>query len=184
MFGLLVSGRPLNHTPEVISQTQWAFKIPAQPSFSHVAVFLLPGNELPLEYGALIFVQLSGTDEFKLLGAITQNKQSAIFRINVGQQAPPGVEVTFGVAIEAAANVEAALASAGVGKEQQQSGGKALGSPVSTKVLAQRIIGNAFNFLASFGSDTIPLKAFQAWWEKFEKRIELDPGFLEREQGG
>ena len=63
---------------------------------------------------------------------------------------------------------------------------------VETKVLAQRIIKNAFNFLASFssggggggsGEDVVPLKAFEGWWRKFERRIEGDPGFLEREGG-
>jgi hypothetical protein len=59
-------------------------------------------------------------------------------------------------------------------------------SPVSTKVLAQRIIANAFNFLASFssggtgGHEVVPLKSFEEWWRKFEKRVERDPGFLER----
>ena len=55
---------------------------------------------------------------------------------------------------------------------------------MTTKVLAQRIIGDAFNFLASFGSNEIPLKAFQNWWMKFEKKVELDPSFLEREDQG
>ena len=60
--------------------------------------------------------------------------------------------------------------------------------PVNTKVLAQRIIGNAFNFLASFsgstgpgGEEVVPLKSFRDWWTKFEKKIQMDPGFLERE---
>lgn len=60
---------------------------------------------------------------------------------------------------------------------------------ISTKVLAQRIIGSAFNFLASFaesdpsnkGYDVVPLKSFRDWWTKFERRVEMDPGFLERE---
>jgi len=58
--------------------------------------------------------------------------------------------------------------------------------PPKTKILAQRIIKNAFNFLASFaggagGSEMVPLKAFQEWWAKFERRVENDPGFLERD---
>lgn len=58
--------------------------------------------------------------------------------------------------------------------------------PPTTKVLAQRIIKNAFNFLASFaggagGSEMVPLKAFREWWVKFERRVENDPGFLERD---
>ena len=59
---------------------------------------------------------------------------------------------------------------------------------ISTKVLARRIIGNAFNFLASFaasdprarGEEVVPLKTFRDWWTKFERRIDADPGFLER----
>lgn len=56
-----------------------------------------------------------------------------------------------------------------------------------TLVLAQRIIKNAFNFLASFSGDleggieVVPLKAFEEWWRKFEGRVRNDPGFLERD---
>jgi len=64
-------------------------------------------------------------------------------------------------------------------------GGK--GKQVGTLVLARRIIRDAFNFLSSFaasgavGEEMVPLKAFSDWWVKFEKKVELDPGFLERE---
>ncbi len=56
-----------------------------------------------------------------------------------------------------------------------------------TKIkLAQKIIKNAFNFLASYsgnlqnGVEVVPLKAFEEWWRKFEGRVRSDPGFLER----
>jgi hypothetical protein len=59
---------------------------------------------------------------------------------------------------------------------------------ITTKMLAQRIIGSAFNFLASFaesdpsnkGHEVVPLKSFRDWWTKFERRIDMDPSFLER----
>jgi hypothetical protein len=68
------------------------------------------------------------------------------------------------------------------------SGSSAQKNPITTKVLAQRIIGSAFNFLASFaesdpsnkGHDVVPLKSFRDWWTKFERRIDMDPEFLER----
>ena len=62
-------------------------------------------------------------------------------------------------------------------------GGRNIGQP-STKVLAQRIIKNAFNFLASFegGDGMVPLRTFEGWWRKFESRVNSDPGFLEKEQ--
>lgn len=55
----------------------------------------------------------------------------------------------------------------------------------NAKLLAQRIIQNAFNFLASFSSggahDVVPLKAFEDWWRKFEDKMNSDPEYLERD---
>jgi len=31
------------------------------------------------------------------------------------------------------------------------------------------------------GDEKVPLKSFEEWWKKFERRVEADPGFLERE---
>lgn len=106
--------------------------------------------------------------------------------------------VTLGISIEAAQTIAPQLSALeserGAGPspstalvplsaEQRQQ------KQVTTKVLAQRIIGSAFNFLASFaesdpnrnGQEVVPLKSFRDWWTKFERRVEMDPGFLERE---
>ena len=29
--------------------------------------------------------------------------------------------------------------------------------------------------------DVVPLRSFQDWWLKFEKKLEFDPAFLERD---
>ena len=177
--------------------------------------------------------------EFRLLGAIANEKQTAIFRVNGMAQQQQGIygnggatdgaevdmdaedttvpaaqmtngstgqeDVTIGISIEPAAQVLTQVASL-VGPTTTTSNtilppssSTALtiarrSSPAArlpTKVLAQRIIQNAFNFLASFadggaggvsgGSEVVPLKSFQDWWMKFERRIDNDPGFLERE---
>jgi hypothetical protein len=101
---------------------------------------------------------------------------------------PGGADIVVGVSIEPAAQVESQMASLKAPSNNPTTAlvrqTSATGGRVTTKVLAQRIIGNAFNFLASFGSDTVPLKAFQDWWMKFEKKVELDPSFLEREDQG
>ncbi|PSK59447.1 hypothetical protein B9Z65_3771 [Elsinoe australis] len=103
-----------------------------------------------------------------------------------------GGEVRIGISIEPAGQVaeqvarfkaeQAARGGAGAGAMVKANGGAGGVGKVETKVLAQRIIGNAFNFLSSFGSEQIPLKAFQEWWKKFEGKVERDPSFLEREQ--
>lgn len=206
MFGVIISGRPVLTEPQVLSPTQYAFPLPATPSFSHIVVFLLPGTQLPPDTAAGVYVQMPPSTEFRFLGAIANEKQSAIFKVDgvdpaamvdpaTGQVAP----VTLGVSVEPVARI-AELMNAKQAQQQQQGGavagssgmelvraGPVAANPVSTKVLAQRIIANAFNFLASFagnvgpgGQEAVPLKSFQDWWAKFEKKIEMDPGFLER----
>lgn len=104
--------------------------------------------------------------------------------------------VTLGISIEPVQNVAPQLAELEAQKPQSTPSTDLVRQPpeqrqkkeVSTKVLAQRIIGNAFNFLASFASDSsgkgqevVPLKSFQDWWTKFERRVTMDPSFLEKE---
>ena len=218
-FGLILPARPVLTAPIAISPTQFAFTFPSTPSFSHIIVFLLPSTTLPDGTLAGVYIQLpNSAPEFKLLGALGVNKQSAIFKINADSAAtnatdiPTGTsedemtdvdaangaasigEVAVGISIEPAANISTQLETL---KSAQSSSSTALvtsrsphqrPSPLTTKVLAQRIIKNAFNFLASFagttgvgGQEVIPLKSFQDWWAKFERRIENDPGFLEKE---
>ena len=97
--------------------------------------------------------------------------------------------LTLGISIEEAQNIAPQLAAL---EAERPAGPTSMAlvpagqRQISTKVLAQRIIGNAFNFLASFaendkGQDVVPLKSFHNWWAKFERRIEADPTFLERE---
>lgn len=208
-FGVIVSGRPVLTDAQVVSQTQFAFQIPSQPSFSHIVVFLLPGITLPDGTAAAVYAQLPGTSDFKLLGAIANEKPSAIFKVNNKAGGPAGGglgedvmvdegaangpigPLALGISVEPAQQVAAALeqkkaqdaATSGAGQGNQMVlRGQ---NNVNTKVLAQRIIKNCYDFLTSWGSgDTVPLKAFQAWWTKFEGKIERDPGFLERSDGG
>ncbi|KAL8713016.1 MAG: hypothetical protein Q9220_002876 [cf. Caloplaca sp. 1 TL-2023] len=216
-FGVILPSRPVITNPVAVSPTQFAFTLPSIPLFSHVVVFIVPGNTLPAATLAAVYVQFSGPNpEFKLLGAIGNDKQTAIFKVKNGNQfaatghgdedemtdteaLPTGIngaaanaQITIGISIEPAATVEAQIAalkantsSALVVANKSQ---LRPSSPISTKVLAQRIIKNAFNFLASFagqttvgGEEMVPLRSFRGWWEKFERRVEMDPGFLERD---
>ncbi|RMZ72578.1 DUF775 domain [Pyrenophora seminiperda CCB06] len=216
--GVIVSGRPVITEPSsVISPTQFAFQIPSQPSFSHIVVFLLPGITLPDGTAAAVYAQLPGTSDFRLLGAIANEKPSAIFKINAKAGGPAGgglgdedamvdegvsmdatnastAPLALGISVEPAQQVAATLAqnkaqdaaasttpNMGQGSEVVLRGLQG----VETKVLAQRIIKNCYDFLTSWGTgDTVPLKAFQAWWTKFEGKLERDPGFLQRSDGG
>ncbi|KAM0145168.1 hypothetical protein ACHAPC_003399 [Botrytis cinerea] len=163
----------------------------------------------------------SSDPPFKFLGGIGPGKESAIFKINrdISSQAPNNApeidmdaessapqtqgEVTLGISLESADSVSAQMAllssshSASAGAPSSNPGSSlVLSRPqptnTDTLVLAQRIIKNAFNFLASFsgnimdggngkGVEVVPLKAFEEWWKKFEARVRNDPGFLEKD---
>jgi hypothetical protein len=206
MFCVILPGRPCLTNLVTVSSNQFAFSFPSNPHFSHLVVFMLPGNVLPPGTAAAVYIQLPGQPEFKLLGAIGNEKQSAIFKVNLpgaaasesgevgmavdanssanGQSA--GGSINLGISVESAANIQSQLAAL----RAEPSGSNTLARrPPPTKILAQRIIKNAFNFLASFaggpgGQEVVPLKSFQDWWTKFERRIENDPGFLERDEEG
>jgi protein Hikeshi len=222
MFCVIPANRACHTNFDNLSPTQFALSISSTPHFSHLVVFIIPGNTLPADTAAGVHIQLPGSTEFRFLGAIGNEKPSAIFKVNLPGPKPttdgdvdamtdgavsapstsasqPDVgNINLGISVEPLANIQAQLATLQSTQAQSRSPSSAdapLGtivvhrSPPSTKVLAQRIIRNAFNFLASFaggqgGQEVVPLKAFEDWWRKFERRIENDPGFLERDEDG
>ncbi|KAB8298186.1 hypothetical protein EYC80_001931 [Monilinia laxa] len=159
------------------------------------------------------------TPPFKFLGGIGPGKESAIFKINRDLSNPhppsantapeidmdaettvpsgsPAGEITIGISLESADSVSAQMAALSSPGSSNPSTSLVLARPkpqnTDTLVLAQRIIKNAFNFLAGFsgnvadtgngkGIEVVPLKAFEEWWRKFEGRVRNDPGFLERD---
>ncbi|KLJ10218.1 hypothetical protein EMPG_14389 [Blastomyces silverae] len=254
MFSVVLPSRPcltdvvpLSSDPTVPANN-FAFTFPALPKFSHIVIFLLPGVVLPPDTAAAVYIQFpkdlilnpsngttanSTAPEFKFLGAIANEKPSAIFRVSFpsarrrteaeeedemmdeGATTPanpaeinPNATITLGITIEPVQAVASKMAdlqnlsqnqlqkssfpsSADLVKMsagQQGAGAVAKWAAPSTKTLAQRIIGNAFNYLASFaatdprapGEEVVPLRVFRDWWTKFESRIDADPGFLER----
>lgn len=170
------------------------------------------GIELPPNTAAAVYLSLpnpsSPQTAFKFLGGIGPGKESAIFKIsgllsgaggvqNAGQGGEVDMDapesqlssITIGISIESAESVSAQMSQ--LQTQNPASGAMVLANKPAQKpdtlLLAQRIIKNAFNFLASFsgniagGVEVVPLKAFEEWWRKFEGRVRSDPGFLERD---
>lgn len=162
---------------------------------------------LPPDTAAAVYISLppsasNPTQTFKFLGGIGEGKESAVFKVSgLGLVEGGGGEITLGISLESASSVGAQIAALQSSLPSPQSSpnpsdpsqamvlaSKANNKP-DTLLLAQRIIKNAFNFLASFsgnvngGIEVVPLKAFEEWWKKFEGRVRNDPGFLERSDG-
>ncbi|KAJ6258972.1 Guanosine-diphosphatase [Drechslerella dactyloides] len=71
---------------QIVSQTEFLFSLPAAQSINHIVVFLLPTTQLPPEYAATVYFQWPGRP-FQLLGGLSMDKQSAIFRLNLKHHA-------------------------------------------------------------------------------------------------
>ncbi|EXJ84584.1 hypothetical protein A1O3_05254 [Capronia epimyces CBS 606.96] len=186
MFGVFIPSRPVIAEMTSVSANQFAVSFPAAPTFHNVGVFMHPNNLLPPGTAAGVYMQLPGEQGFKFLGAIGNEKPSALFRVSI-PDSQTGGEVNLGISVEPVQNIQAQLVQLQQTPSDSNAVVKRAPAP-DTRVLAQRIIKNAFNFLSSFAGNTangievIPLKSFQDWWTKFESKVQNDPGFLERDQ--
>ncbi|KAI3554198.1 hypothetical protein CABS01_08483 [Colletotrichum abscissum] len=200
LFGIVPAGQPLLTDPtSAPSETSFLYSISAARPFSHITVMLLPGIVLPPDTAAAIYFATAAdvaaatatgqTPNFKFLGGIGSGKESATFKLNAGSNANNGGDpsVMIGVSVEPAESVFSRIQEISANKASSSSSNAS--SQPSTQLLAQNIIKNAFNFLASFsgtagpgGVEVVPLKAFEEWWKKFESRVRSDPSFLERPQ--
>lgn len=184
MFGIVPAGQPLIAEPaSAPSPTSFLYALPTTKPFSHIMVLLLPNVSLPPNTAAAIYLAsandvASGNPNFKFLGGIGPGKESAMFK--VGNSVGDGLMI--GVEVETEESIGQRLQELAASKSPGAS------SQPPTVVLAQRIIQNAFNFLASFsgtagpdGVEVVPLKAFENWWKKFESRVRADPSFLEKQ---
>ncbi|KAK6531526.1 hypothetical protein TWF281_008322 [Arthrobotrys megalospora] len=231
MFGCICAGRQVQTNLQVVSQTEFLFSLPSAQTVNHIVVFLLPETGLPPDYAATVYFQWPGKP-FQLLGGLSMEKQSAIFRLKGNTASLPGgaavagtnasdsmvdepsfypsgenVTAQLGISIEPIGLVQqklmtlpAHLSSLSASTNPQTTDGVLVSRdsmPVSkplshrdsaaTLTLARRIIKNAFNYLGSFssgppGSEMVPMREFQSWWNKFERRLAIDSSFLEREE--
>ncbi|KFY75527.1 hypothetical protein V499_04499 [Pseudogymnoascus sp. VKM F-103] len=147
---------------------------------------------------------------FKVGGTSSNGNGSNAINGEVDMDAPEGPgerNLILGISVESSESVNAQMAALPSSNAtlQQRSAAATPGNALvrmqdggaqrtDALVLAQRIIKNAFNFLASFagnvpvsgsngtaGVEVVPLKAFENWWTKFEARVKNDPEFLMRD---
>ncbi|KKA28316.1 hypothetical protein TD95_003023 [Thielaviopsis punctulata] len=187
-FGVIPVGQAFITTPSSApSETSFLYSIGKCES---IVVCLIPGTTLPAQTAAAVYAT-SATDfastsaagqapNFTFLGGIGPGQESAMFDVVSYATGADGIVV--GISVEAADVVAA--------KIQQLPPPPAKSTTTNREAtisLAQAIISNAFDFIASFsgsvgpgGVEVVPLKAFENWWKKFESRVRSDPSFLEK----
>ncbi|KAF7800229.1 hypothetical protein EIP86_011476 [Pleurotus ostreatoroseus] len=203
MFGCCVAGRLLQTNLQQVDDTHAYFELPAAETINHICVFLLGTVPFPEGYGATVHFFWPGKG-FQLLGMLSNEKPSAIFRLRgnfsaqssdahavfSGASTPvadvtlQGVTAILGLAIEPLAQIAAevaALPSAVAPKSAPQA---------DATLLAERIVKHLFNYLSGFASGTplspesaIPMGMIVRWYESFVSKIRNSGvGFLENQE--
>ncbi|EJD01996.1 DUF775-domain-containing protein [Fomitiporia mediterranea MF3/22] len=209
MFGCVVAGRLVQTNMQQIDETHATFELPSVSTINHICVFLLGTVPFPDGYGATVHLHWPGKG-FQLLGALSNDKPSAIFRVrgtfsstttlnrsafqdpNNGMSdgvASTGETAILGIAVEPLSVIQAQLASIPSAAVAPRSSASALSDPT---VLAEKIVKHLFNFISSFAvppggvmtpETYIQMSAITRWYESFVAKIQAGGvGFLERQE--
>jgi len=193
MFGCCISGRLPQTNLNQIDETHVTFLIPNAAAVGHIVVFLLGTIPFPPGYAATIHFEWPGKG-FQLLGMLSNEKPSAIFRLRgtwadsqsnsmvLASQIAPGADVvaTLGISIEPVEAVQAQVAAL----PSATAAGQAQAASTNPTILAERIVRHLFNHLSSFetniGSQTlVPLAVIQKWYDNLQAKLRAGgAGFL------
>ncbi|KAI1790071.1 DUF775-domain-containing protein [Ganoderma leucocontextum] len=204
MFGCVVAGRPLQTNLQQIDETHAIFELPSAGSINHVSVFLLGTVPFPDEYGATVHFFWPGKG-FQLLGMLSNEKPSAIFRLRgtftaqstdthavftgaASDASPSNLTAVLGLSIEPLPQI----------MQEVSALPSALARPSATNpaadatLMAERIVKHLFNYLSSFvgGNPSgmspdmmIPMGMVAKWYESFMGKVRHSGiGFLERQE--
>ncbi|KAK5605821.1 hypothetical protein CRENBAI_005329 [Crenichthys baileyi] len=156
MFGCLVAGRLVQTDAVQVASDKFVFNLPDYENVNHVVVFMLGTVPFPAGMGGAVYFSfpdpVSGAPVWQLLGFITNEKPSVIFKIS-GLKAGEGGAHPFGVM----AYVSPSMAQVGVSVEtldqlaQQIPVSSAAVSTVDTFMqFTQKMLDSLYNFASSF----------------------------------
>ncbi|OCB88690.1 DUF775-domain-containing protein [Sanghuangporus baumii] len=206
MFGCIVAGRLIQTNLQQIDETHAIFELPNASTINHICEAVDESQcacavPFPDGFGATVHFHWPGKG-FQLLGALSNEKPSAIFRVRGTFSAtstlthaafhdpsnpssiPNAADVTaiLGIAVEPLTSIQASLAAL--------PSAVAARSPLSDpSFLAEKIVKHLFNYLAGFAEGEltpetfVPMGVITRWYESFLSKIRAGgAGFLEREE--
>ncbi|KAM8833419.1 protein Hikeshi [Synchiropus picturatus] len=197
MFGCLVAGRLVQTDPVQVSPDKFVFELPDYESVKHVVVFMLGTVPFPAGTGGAVYFCFpdptgGGGPVWQLLGFITNDKPSAIFKLS-GPRAADGAKGPFGSVAPGSGGPSVAQVGVSVEPlEQLAQQSPAAGAAVSTAdsflLFTQKMLDSLFNFASSFAvtqaqmtpnpSETfVPSSCVLRWYENFQRRLAHNPNF-------
>lgn len=195
MFGCIVAGRLVQTEPVQVAGDKFVFNLPDFEQVNHVVVFMLGTVPFPAGMGGAVYFSFpdpaSGNAVWQLLGFITNDKPSAIYKIS-GLKPGEGGAHPFGVIATSTSTTAAQVGVSVEPLEQLAQQSPVLSSAVSSVdsflQFSQKMLESLYNFCASFAvsqaqmvpnpSETfIPSSCVLKWYENFQRRLAQNPNF-------
>ncbi|XP_041827275.1 protein Hikeshi [Melanotaenia boesemani] len=194
MFGCLVAGRLVQTDAVQVAPDKFVFNLPDYENVNHVVVFMLGTMPFPAGMGGAVYFAfpdpVSGSSVWQLLGFVTNDKPSAIFKIS-GLKTGEGGAHPFGMMASASPSV----AQVGVSVESLDQLAQQI--PVTSAAVStvdsflqftQKMLDSLYNFASSFAvsqaqmnphpTETfIPSSCILKWYENFQRRMAQNPNF-------
>ncbi|KNZ63506.1 hypothetical protein VP01_1134g1 [Puccinia sorghi] len=190
-FACIIPSRPVQTQFTHLPPDRFVFQFSNPDAINHLVVFLTGVVPLPDDYGASIHFQFAGKPEWHLLGMISGEKPSAIFRLKdpmkVGSQkwssdwtetslaSSPVDRATLGILVAPLHLIQADCHALSI--RPPASSTSARSAPRHHLLtLAKAVAQNLFHYLASFsGSPSqpfFPLHLLEEWWALFQRKID------------
>ncbi|XP_034252648.1 protein OPI10 homolog [Thrips palmi] len=197
MFGLIVSGRIVQTDFQPLTPTNLVATIPDADNINHVVVFLTGATPFPPDMGGVVFFgwpdDTTGTCNWQLLGYISNEKPSAIFKVSnfkKGSLLGAGCQNPF--ALHMSKNAQIGISVEPLTSVQQQISQIVTSADGSTatnfREFCTKMLENFMNYASSFSQSQsemipnpsqqyVPLSTLQTWYDNFNRRLENNPYF-------
>ncbi|KAI9505806.1 hypothetical protein BX070DRAFT_188370 [Coemansia spiralis] len=201
MFGCIVAGRLVQTNLQQVDVNKYVFELSDAQNINHIVVFLL--GTIPFESGYAATVHLLWPNKsWQLLGALSNEKPSAIFRLKSTITAEemanmPNTSAELGISIEPVQAQQFGGTAVSTSQALVPSSAMAVGNNGSAiplqaaKTFAERTLQNLFDYAMSFAAradastmgvlgsnaaaQVLPVKVFEEWYNSFLRKLQRDP---------
>ncbi|CAH7680967.1 hypothetical protein BY996DRAFT_6916913 [Phakopsora pachyrhizi] len=204
IFACIIPSRPVQTEATHIPPNRFVFNFENPDAINHLVVFLTGIVPLPEGYGATVHFLFPHKTDWQLLGMLSPEKPSAIFRLrgtassasssnwaaNQTQIATP--MATLGILVAPLEQIHAECCQLENSLMIRPPGSNSMRSTLPE--IAKSIGLNLFRYISSFSATTfnnetwVPISVLERWWKQFETKLSTAPNpeqwLLESAQAG
>lgn len=202
MFAVLVAGRLVQTNSQQVDETKVLYDLEDISGANHIVVFMTGQTPFPDGYGGAVFLNVpspeNGESTWLLLGHITNQKPSAIFKISGLKHDSRSPQNAFMPSNTAFTPSQPHHAQLGIAVEQlaelaQQTPITGVAAPKASTFVefTEKMLLTFYNYAASFsvskqaisssfGSSSeeyVPMSILNKWFQEFKTKLQRDPNF-------